>query len=343
VIAVARDAGALHALRIAMLTMATAHVLFGQFDRAEDAHDQHDGLATAIGGHQDFYRLHETELQAWQGREADTRAGCDAIMAAHDASPSTGSLIYIATNALAVLDLGAGRYAEAAERLRRIFDDDPPRYGCVTLPDMVEAAARSGDGTFAAAALHRLEARARASGTAWAMGVLARSRALCSTDAGTETLYGEAIEHLRATRVRTDLARAHLLYGEWLRRQKRRADARAQLRIAHEMFQAMGADGFAERARTELEATGERARKRSVETVNVLTPQEAHIARLVADHATNREIGAQLFISARTVEYHLHNIFRKLQITSRRELAKALPADVLRSAELTELMEATAG
>ncbi len=329
VIQMAREAGALHALRIAMLTMATVQVLFGRFDRAQDFHDEHDGLASAIGGHQDFFRLHETELLAWQGKEADTRTACDMIMAAHDAALGTGSLIYVAANALAVLDLGAGRYSDAAKHLQRIYDDDPPRYGGATLPDMVEAGTRGGNSSLATDALSRLEDRAMASMTPWALGVLARSRALRSNDDAAEALYRDAIDHLTNTRVGTDLARAHLLYGEWLRRQKRRADARAELRLAHQMFQTMGADGFAERARAELEATGERARKRSVETVNVLTPQEAHIARLVADHATNREIGAQLFISARTVEYHLHNIFQKLQITSRRELAKALPAEVL--------------
>jgi DNA-binding CsgD family transcriptional regulator len=327
VIQVARDAGALHALRIAMLTMATVQVLFGRFDGAKAFHDQHDGLASAIGGHQDFFRLHETELHAWQGLEVETRAGCDSMIAVHAASPDTGSLIYLAENALAVLDLGAGRYAAAAAHLRRIYDDDPPRYGGPTLPDMVEAASRGGDEPLAAAALNRLQNRALASGSPWALGVLARSLALCSIDSAAETHYRKAIEHLSATRVRTDLARAHLVYGEWLRRQKRRADSRVQLRIAHEMFQTMGADGFAERARAELEATGERARRRSVETADVLTPQEAHIARLAIGHATNREIGAQLFISARTVEYHLHHIFQKLQITSRRELIDAIPTE----------------
>jgi DNA-binding CsgD family transcriptional regulator len=192
------------------------------------------------------------------------------------------------------------------------------------LTELIEAAARSGRPELAADALDRLSTTTRASGTDWALGVEARSRALLGDGDGAERLYREAIERLSRTRVRFELARAHLLYGEWLRRAGRRRDARAQLRTAHELLTAMGAEAFTERARRELVATGETVRTRGVETRDELTAQELQIARLASDGRTNAEIGAQLFISPRTVEWHLRNVFTKLDIRSRRELAIAL-------------------
>ena len=165
---------------------------------------------------------------------------------------------------------------------------------------------------------------ARASATPWAQGVEARSRALLADGEAAETLYREAIEQLRPTRLRVDLARTHLLYGEWLRRERRRIDARAELRMAHELFSEFGMEAFAERARVELEATGEHARKRTVDTLGDLTPQEAQISGLVAQGHSNREIAAQLFISPSTVEYHLRKAFRKLDVKSRTQLARRL-------------------
>ena len=170
----------------------------------------------------------------------------------------------------------------------------------------------------------------QAAGTDWALGVQARSRALVSEDEAAEALYREAIERLGRTRVRVELARAHLVYGEWLRRERRRVDAREQLRTAYEMLSEMGAEAFAERARRELAATGETARKRTDETRDELTAQEAQIARLARDGRTNPEIGAELFISPRTVEYHLRKVFTKLDISSRQELGAALPRLTLR-------------
>jgi DNA-binding CsgD family transcriptional regulator len=164
----------------------------------------------------------------------------------------------------------------------------------------------------------------RASGTPWARGIEARSRALLAEGVVAETLYREAIRHLGPTRLRVDLARTHLLYGEWLRRERRRIDARTQLRTAHELFSEFGMEAFAERARVELEATGEHARKRTVATRGDLTPQEAQISGLVAQGHTNREIAAQLFISPNTVEYHLRKVFRKLDVKSRTQLARRL-------------------
>jgi DNA-binding CsgD family transcriptional regulator len=195
------------------------------------------------------------------------------------------------------------------------------------LVELIEAATRTGKSALAADALERLSETTRPSGTDWGLGIEARSRALLSEGEVAERLYREAIERLARTRVRVALARAHLLYGEWLRRERRRMDAREQLRTAHELFITMGADGFAERARRELRATGETARKRTVETSGQLTPQETQVARLARDGLSNPEIGLRLFISASTVQYHLRKVFMKLDINSRMQLARALPAD----------------
>jgi DNA-binding CsgD family transcriptional regulator len=172
--------------------------------------------------------------------------------------------------------------------------------------------------------LNRLSQRAKASGTPLALGLLARARAVLAGDLEAEQLYRESIDHLACSSARPELARSHLLFGEWLRRQARRRDARDQLRTAHDMLASMGIEAFAERARVELLATGERARKRTVETQDHLTPQERQIARLVRDGARNQEIAAQLFISTSTVQYHLVKVFRKLGVTSRTQLARVL-------------------
>jgi DNA-binding CsgD family transcriptional regulator len=191
--------------------------------------------------------------------------------------------------------------------------------------ELIEAAARSGVPEKAADALERLTHSTRASGTDWGLGVEARARAVLSDGEASERLYREAIDRLGRTRIRVDLARAHLLYGEWLRRERRRVDAREPLRIAQEMFAAMGAEGFADRAARELRATGETARKRAPETASELTPQEAQVAELARDGLSNPEIGARLFISPHTVAYHLRKVFAKLDIRSRRQLSRVLP------------------
>jgi DNA-binding CsgD family transcriptional regulator len=190
--------------------------------------------------------------------------------------------------------------------------------------ELIEAAVRAGTPELAAEAHQRLLDMTQASDTDWGLGIAARSGALLTGDAGAESLYREAIERLGRTRLRPELARAHLLYGEWLRRQRRRLDAREQLRTAHELFTDFGIEAFAERARLELEATGERARKRIVETQDELTPQEAQVARLAAEGRTNREIAAQLFITTNTVDYHLRKAFRKLDVKWRTQLVHRL-------------------
>ena len=195
------------------------------------------------------------------------------------------------------------------------------------MPELAEAAARTGDVALVSVALEWLSERTRVTPTDWALGIEARVRALLSEGEAAERCYRESIERLGRTRVRAQLARAHLLYGEWLRRERRRVEAREQLRTAHQMLEAMGIEAFAERARRELQATGETARKRTVEPSVELTAQEAQVARLARDGLSNPEIGARLFISARTVQYHLGKVFTKLGISSRSQLDRVLPGD----------------
>ena len=236
-----------------------------------------------------------------------------------------GVVVGMANAALVVLDLGAGRYAEALTQARSVFEADPLGPGSLVLADMVEGATRVGDWGAATAAWQRLDERANASGSRWALGLLARSRALLADDADAESSYREALQRLDTPDLAMEHTRTRLLYGEWLRRRKRRTDARAELHLAYDAFSGFGAEGFAERSRRELVATGAHARKRVASTAYDLTPQEAQVARLAASGSTNAEIAARLFISASTVEYHLRKVFRKLDLTSRRQLREALP------------------
>jgi DNA-binding NarL/FixJ family response regulator len=229
-------------------------------------------------------------------------------------------------NATAVVCNGLGRYAqalEAAEQAGRKLPD--PAAAALVLPELIEAASRSGDTVRAAEALDRLARFARATETDWALGLEARSRALVSDGHPAEALYREAIRRLARTGLPMALARAHLLYGEWLRRVARRVDARVELTNAQRMFDELGLDAFAERARRELLATGATARTRNVETRDDLTPQEEQIARLAADGRTNPEIGLELFLSPRTVEWHLRKVYLKLGIRRRTDLRDVLP------------------
>jgi DNA-binding CsgD family transcriptional regulator len=257
---------------------------------------------------------------AWLEDEEATRTGARRMMQdAHERGAGIG--IDHAHAALAVLDLGAGRYDAALRAARHIFDHDSIVLGTLALPDLVEAAARCGDTDVAEQALARLTERATASGTAWARGLLARGRALVANSGEADEHFRLALDELSRSTIATDTARTQLLYGEWLRRARRRKEARGPLHEALEFFEAVGASGFANRARTELAATGEHVRSRSA-PVDVLTPQEAQIARLAASGQRNLDIAAQLYISTSTVEYHLRKIFVKLGVTSRTQLAQ---------------------
>jgi DNA-binding CsgD family transcriptional regulator len=261
---------------------------------------------------------------AWRGRPAETQDLADACMREAFAR-ECGLHVAVAHFAIAVLEVGLGRYEAALTAARAACDEAGLFVLSPALPELIEAAVRAGERQVAVAAIAQLSQRARGSATNWALGTLAHSRALLEDGAPAEELYREAIERLRGSRAAPQLARAHLVYGEWLRRERRRREAREQLRTARDMFIFMGAHAFAERARDELIATGEHARRRAAEApADLLTAQETRIARLVSEGATNAAIGAQLFISPRTVEYHLHKAFRKLGVSSRTQLARLM-------------------
>src|ERR687895_587349 len=266
-------------------------------------------------------------LAAWRGREAEATRLIEATMTEVLAR---GEAYALATSewARALLYNGLGRYQDALAAAERASEhtEDLGFYNW-GLVELIVAAVRSGKLAPAANAVDRLSEMTRASGTEWALGIEARSRAMLSDGDAAESLYREGLDRLQRTRVRLELAPTHLLYGEWLRRARRRLDAREQLRTAREMFTSMGAEAFAARAERELLATGERARKRVEETRDDLTAQEAQIARLAGEGLSNPEIGARLFISPRTVEYHLHKVFNKLGISSRNELPRALSTE----------------
>jgi ATP/maltotriose-dependent transcriptional regulator MalT len=259
-----------------------------------------------------------------QGREAEAAELIEA--GTKDAEQrGEGERLTFIQLATAVLCNGRGRYAEALAAAQQASEDSPANlFANWAVAELIEAATRSGAPERAIGALQRLSAIARASGTDWVLGIEARSQALVIEGQSAETRYREAIDRLGRTHLRMELGRAHLLYGEWLRRENRRTDAREQLRTAHQMLAAMGADGFAERAARELSATGERVRKRTADTPAQLTARETQIAQLASDGLSNPEIAAQLFMSPRTVEYHLHKVFTKLAISSRRQLHAVL-------------------
>ncbi len=324
----ARRAGALRILPPALATLAIALTRQGRFDEAQEACAEARVLGEATGAlGRPLAWSAELNLLCWRGREAEAREhgvmigaeeehrGGD-IRAYRDQSP-----MY-----LTVLELGLGRYRRAYSQALPIYRADRLGFGTLVLPEFIEAATRCGELLVAHEALNRLKERAEASGARWGLGRLACCQALLAEDA--EPLYSRAIELLKLGTLLTDLARAHLLFGEWLRRQRRRREARPQLTAAYELFSDMGAEAFAQRARVELEATGETARKRSVETTQTLTPQEAQVARLVANGGTNRDVAAQLFISPATVDYHLRKVYQKLEITSRTQLARTMLAGI---------------
>jgi DNA-binding CsgD family transcriptional regulator len=317
----ARDAGALTLLPIALTYRAGVHVHAGEFAAGSALIEEADAISEATGNAPLSYT--SLVLAAWRGREIPALE----LIAGGVRSASArgeGRMIALAEYATAVLYNGLGRYEEALAAARRGCEyEDLGLFGW-TLTELIEAGARVGASDVASDALRRLEEHTVICGTDWALATGARARALLTGGKTADALYREAIARLQRSRMAVHLARAHLVYGEWLRRENRRMDAREHLRIAYEMLGRIGAEAFAERARGELLATGETVRKRTVESRDVLTAQEALVARLAAQGRTNPEIGAQLFISSRTAEYHLRKVFTKLGISSRRRLRDVL-------------------
>jgi DNA-binding CsgD family transcriptional regulator len=320
----ARDAGALSVLPLAATYRAGVHVHAGEFAAAAALIEEADAITEATGNAPLGYT--SLVLAAWRGHEAHALELIEASRK-DAAGRGEGRAITLAEYATAVLYNGLGRYREALAAAQRASEHEDLGLFGWALIELVEAAARSREPQFGADALERLSERTRLSGTDWALGIEARSRALLREGQSAEVLYLEATERLGRCRIKVHLARAQLLYGEWLRRENRRIDARETLRAAHELFTTMGADAFAERTARELLATGERARKRTADTRGQLTAQETQIAELAREGHSNPEIGAQLFISPRTVEYHLHKVFTKLEISSRNELQRVLPSE----------------
>jgi DNA-binding CsgD family transcriptional regulator len=319
----ARDAGALTVLAVSVNVMAQAVVLGGDFGRAAALVAEADSVTEATGTQVAPYGA--LVLAGVQGREAEASELIDTTIEECTAG-GQGTAVQYARWARSVLLNGLGRYEEAMAAAREASEDTPELFVSVWAAlELVEAATRSDRPELARTAHERIDAATAVAPTDWALGVRARCRALLSEGDTAERLYEEAIERLGRTRLRPELARAHLLYGEWLRRENRRVDAREQLRAAHDQLSSIGMEAFAERARHELLATGENVRKRTVETRDELTAQERQIARLARDGLSNPEIGARLFLSPRTVEWHLRKVFAKLGIHSRRELATALP------------------
>jgi DNA-binding CsgD family transcriptional regulator len=314
----AREAGALAMLPFALNYLAGHHLYAGEFTTAADLLEEAAAISTATGNVQmaDFSLL----LAAWRGEES----GQFEVAIRESAMRGEGMAMAGAEFATAVLHNGLGHYKTALAAAQRASQHDELGFGGWILPELIEAAVRSGRSDVAAPALRELTERTSPFGNQWARGIEARSRALMAEGQAAEDLYQGAISQLITSSMTVHLARAHLIYGEWLRRQNRRAEARSELRTAHNMLTSMGANGFAQRAARELRATGERVRGRTASNSAQLTARETHIAQLAADGLSNPDIAAQLFISPRTVEYHLHKAFAKLGISSRNQLPQAL-------------------
>ncbi len=328
---VAREVGALSVLPLTLSTRASVYLFAGELAEATSLFEEAAALAAATGSRTVSYGA--LTLAAFRGQEEEAARLIDACTS-DSIARGEGNGLTLAQWATALLCNGLARYEEALAAAERAAED--PRelwFSTWAAVELIEAASRTGNAERATGSLEWLASNARASGSDWGLGIEARSRALLSDGAAADSLYREAIDRLGRTRLRVDLARAHLLYGEWLRRERRRLDAREQLRTAFEMFIAMRIEAFGGRAERELLATGGRVRKRGVETREELTVQESQVARLARAGLSNAEIGARLFISQHTVAYHLRKVFAKLGVTSRNQLSGALPGGA--SAELT--------
>ena len=320
---VARDAGALVQLQFALNFFARSQLASGELTAAAVLVEEERVIAQATGNAAVGYE--EMMLAAWRGQESRASELIER-MTQEAAARGLGRMVDVATYARAVLYNGIGHYDAALEAAQVAFARrDHLGYGLFVVAELAEAASRTRDEALVRAAFDWLSERTQVTRTDWVLGIEARVRALLSEADAAEREYRESIARLGRTRLRVELARAHLLYGEWLRREGRRVDAREQLRVAYEMFTSIGADGFAERTGHEMLATGETVRKRRDDTRDELTPQEEHIAQLAVAGRTNPEIGAELFISPRTVEWHLSKVFMKLGISSRKGLHDALP------------------
>ena len=320
----ARDSGAVARLQFALNTLAWTHLVAGELTTAELMIDEDRVIAEATGN--PALGNARMVLAAWRGDETPASELIEATLREATAR-GLGRTVDFAAYATAVLNNGLGRHHAARDAARQAFERDQLGYGPFVVPELAEAASRTGDAALVSAALEWLSERTRVTPTDWALGIEARLRALLSEGEDAERFYRKSIARLGRTCVRVELARAHLLYGEWLRRERRRVDARQQLGTAHQMLATMGIEAFAERARRELLATGETVRKRRPETPGELTFQEAQVARFARDGLSNPEIGVRLFISPRTVKYHLRKVFIKLDITSRNQLDSVLPSD----------------
>ncbi len=319
----ARELGALEVLAVGVNVMGQATALGGDLPRTTLLTAEADAVTEATRTRVAPYGA--LVLAGFRGQEAEA-TGLIAATIKEATAGGQGTAVQYAHWANAVLMNGLGRYEEALAAARQASDDTPELFVAMwSLSELVEAASRIGQEELAADALLRLAKHTHGCDSDWGLGIEARSRALLADEEAAEGLYLEAIDRLGRTQLRPDFARARLLYGEWLRRVNRRSDAREQLRAAHEAFVSMGTEAFAERARNELLATGEKVRSRRDDTRDELTPQEEQIARLARDGLTNPEIAAQLFLSPRTVEWHLRKVFSKLEISSRKQLRTALP------------------
>ena len=310
-------------LAVSVNVMTQALVLGGEFGEAALLVAEAEGVTEATGTQVAPYGA--LVLAGLQGHQTDATKLIDDCIQAFTAGQQ-GTAVQYAHWARSLLLNGLGRHAEALSAAAQAADDTPELFVAVwAAVELLEAAIRSADAEAAERALERIVAATSVAPTDWALGILARSRALCGSGVAADALYREAIDRLRRTQLRPELARTHLLYGEWLRRGRRRIDARAQLRAAHEQFTAIGMEAFADRTRRELLATGEHVHRRTADTRDDLTAQEQQVAQLARSGLSNQEIAARLFLSQHTVASHMRKVLSKLDISSRQQLRRALP------------------